>query len=78
MEDYKKKSVSFLQALTYRPGTAHSSQISLHICQKYRHSAVTEGLCQHLKGDRLSGSRCSGDHSMSVCHFRVNKYLFFS
>ena len=38
------------------------------ICQKNRHAAVTECFCHDLKGNCFTGSGCTCDHAMTICH----------
>ena len=51
-------------------GAYHSGQIAFDVCQKDRDSRVTEGFCQNLQGDGLSGSGGACDKAMTVCHGR--------
>ena len=57
---------------------AHGCKISFCIRKKYGNAAITEGLCQYTQAHGFSGTGCTCNQSVAVCHLRIDIDLFLS
>ena len=57
---------------------AHGSQISFSIRKKYGNTTITEGLCQYTQAHGFTGTGCTCNQSVAVCHLRIDTDLFLS
>ena len=64
---------TLLDKTTHLTDLRDATEVALHVSHKTGYTCLTESLCHHLQGYRLTSTRSTGNESVAVSHLTSNR-----